>query len=230
MSHSRPLTLLLAAASLIIAASLLAGCGPSVPDVVGMKESDAVSKMKSAGYKVVAVVPGTSDKVKIGQIAVQEPAAKSAVAKGAEVTLTVCVNDTKRVQVPSFKDSKSLPEFAQKLATYGLIPRVLETYGEGPVGATLRQIPAGGTTVPGDQVIIVVSADTPGKDTKKVPDVVGLDRFAAEKKLADSGFAPVMRAARSTEATEGYVYEQTPSAGTRAPKGAGVLILIAVKK
>ncbi len=230
MSHSRPLTLLLAVASLIVAVSLLAGCGPSVPDVVGMKESDAVSKMKSAGYKVVAVVPGTSGDVKIGQIAAQEPAAKSAVAKGAEVTLTVCVNDTKQVKVPSFKDSKSLPEFAQKLAAYGLIPRIVETYGEGPTGATLRQIPDGGTTVPGDQVIIIVSADAPAKGTKKVPDVVGLDRFAAEKKLADAGFAPVMHTVRSTEATEGYVYDQTPPAGKLAPKGAGVLMLIAVKK
>lgn len=92
--------LIFAVGAALLVVGLSAGCteraedspGPSsseeaeavrVPDVVGLKSSDATAQLTGAGFDVV--VDGSGD----GTVSQQDPAPGAAVAKGSTVTITV---------------------------------------------------------------------------------------------------------------------------------------------
>ncbi len=72
-------------------AALLSGCGPKVPDVVGMPADEAVRVLQDAGYKL-----GTTGKVYTadrppGQVFSQIPGANERVREGEMVNLTITI-------------------------------------------------------------------------------------------------------------------------------------------
>ena len=94
-----------------------------------------------------------------------------------------------------------------------------------PAGAVISQNPPAGTAVaPGASVALVVSS---GSSSVAVPNVVGLSQGAAATVLQNSGLivgAVTFQASASVPA--GNVISQTPAAGTQAPKGAAVNLVI----
>ena len=90
----------------------------------------------------------------------------------------------------------------------------------------IRQDPAPGTELTeGSVVTIVVSV---GAEVVAVPDVLGQDIFTATQELAAAGFNVQQEQAEDPTGvfSEGQVWQQTPPAGTEAPRGSSVLIRV----
>ena len=64
--------------AVLVAALLLGGCGgPKVPDVVGMRQDEAVRALQDDGYLLGDVSAVATNSVGVGLIAAQDPAAGS---------------------------------------------------------------------------------------------------------------------------------------------------------
>ena len=95
-----------AVAAVLLAALILTtsvtGCGRAkVPDVVGMRQADAVRTLQDAGYLLGNVSLVATDGVEPGMIAAQVPAAGERAKEGTKVDLAVSFTDGKRVLVPN---------------------------------------------------------------------------------------------------------------------------------
>jgi eukaryotic-like serine/threonine-protein kinase len=86
------------------------------------------------------------------------------------------------------------------------------------------QNPLAGTRIPeGETVRILVST---GKAMIEVPNVVGESYTSAVEILAGAGFRVERRERFSPNVQEGDVIRQNPDAGTRAPKGSSVVVVV----
>jgi serine/threonine-protein kinase len=109
----------------------------------------------------------------------------------------------------------------------GLTASVAEVPSDQAKGLVVAQHPAGGTQVDkGSSVAFNVSK---GKDkppepaTVPVPNVVGDSRRSAERSIEDAGLHPSIQRVPSSQEKD-TVVSQSPSGGTSAQRGAGVLI------
>ena len=91
-------------------------------------------------------------------------------------------------------------------------------------GTVLLQDPAAGTEV--DEGSAVALTLTSGPGTAEVPDVVGMDRAAAESALSGAGFTPASALQYDLTAPVGEVVEQLPAGGEQAAAGSQVGMLV----
>ena len=90
-----------------------------VPDIQGMEESDAMSKLSQ--YDLVGVV---SDQVYIkgvppGEITAQRPAAQAKVKRGRKIYLTVSSGNQPMIAIPDIADNSSLRQAESRLRAAG---------------------------------------------------------------------------------------------------------------
>lgn len=90
-----------------------------VPDIQGMEEADAMSKLSQ--YDLVGVV---SDQVYIkgvppGEIAAQRPAAQAKVKRGRKIYLTVSSGNQPMIAIPDIADNSSLRQAESRLRAAG---------------------------------------------------------------------------------------------------------------
>jgi serine/threonine-protein kinase len=201
-----------------------AGAPPvSVPAVVGTALDDARDVLSGAGLAVdVRLQP--SDTEPAGQVLAQEPAAGTAVPRGTTVTLTVSSGKPK-VAVPDVA-GKDATEAANILGQQGFRVRTQrepsDTVAEGTVIRT--DPPAGSDADKGSTVTIVVSS---GPADVEVPSVVGMTQADATAALEAAGFQVVVQNQTVVDAADvGRVIDQSPNAGTRAPRGSTVTITV----
>lgn len=129
----RPLRLLLinlaAMAAVVVAAVLITfrwmdsytehGKAVAVPDIQGMEEADAMSKL--AQHDLVGVV---SDHIYVkgvppGEITAQRPAAHAKVKRGRKVYLTVSSGNQPMIAIPDIADNSSLRQAESRLRAAG---------------------------------------------------------------------------------------------------------------
>lgn len=128
-----------------------------VPNVVGMKQGDATSTLKSQGFQVVTV-DNPSATVEKGIVMSQSPEAGTAQADGATVTIVVS-SGVRMVTVPNLIGT-DLSGAQQLLDAQGLVlSGTSETYSDTyAAGSILSQDPTAGTSVKaGSGVSIVIS-------------------------------------------------------------------------
>ena len=94
-----------------------------------------------------------------------------------------------------------------------------------PAGSVISQSPVGGTQVnTGSAVSLVVSS---GVLLVAVPDVVGLTQADATSAIGDAGLSVgAITNATSTTVPAGSVISQSPAAGTQAPVGTAVALVV----
>ena len=210
-----------------------------VPDVTGLKEAEAKSKLSAAGFKskVERVFAGAPK----GEVVEQEPRGGERAAKGTNVQLKV----SKGRNLNTVPDviGKSESEAVRILRAREFTPRIFDVPSEEPKGVVVSQTPLAGEKAPPDsRVRINVSAGVPtGATTERtettpptqpapsanvtVPNVVGLAQTPALRQLRTAELRGVVAYQTSTQ-PRGRVISMQPTAGTQARRNSQVRITV----
>ena len=151
-----------------VTATVSLGLRIDVPDVTGLPEQDAVSKIRKQQL-LAKTVSESSRSVKAGRVISTVPPAGSEAECKSTVTLTVS-KGANEISVPDLVGDQQEVAEAQ-LTKLKLIPNVDTRDADEPEGQVIDQEPpAGSSAVHGDTVTIVVSN---GAGSAVIPDVVG---------------------------------------------------------
>ena len=208
---------------------LIASSGPTigvVPNVLGQSEAAATGGITGASLVVGSITRINHPTVPEGAVIFQNPGPGSTVPVGSAVSLTISLGPT-MVTVPnvvgdtrSVATSKVVGANLGYVLTYAPDPVV-------PVHTIISQNPGGGTSVPlGSSVNLVASS---GATAAVVPNVVGQQRTAAESAITGAGLilGAVTQASHAT-VPAGAVISQTPAAGSNAPPGSAVSLVVSM--
>ncbi len=210
-------------AGLVIGALLLSGGDKvTVPQVVGVDEASAVTRLRADGFDTDITTKNDPNAPK-GQVIGQIPSGNSEADKGSTVTLTVS-DGPGTATVPRVVGDGRLVA-TKKLRDAGFLVREEEDFsadvGENRV---ISVEPGQGEALEkGSTVTIVVSS---GAERVDVPSVLRQSREDAQATLEDAGFEVSVREMESEEDV-GTVLSQDPKAGTARPKGSRVTITVA---
>lgn len=194
----------------------------SVPEVVGLKEAEAVAALKRVGLDAL-IIPVEDAETPEGEVLAQRPVAGQLLAEGSVVEIEVATAPGV-VVVPNVVGA-SLEEARGVLEDAKLIVRILEAASDTvPAGSVIAQSPSAGVELkPGSTVEITVST---GQEQGAVPNLVGMDLTNAENTLiaADMTLGPVSE--EPNDAPQGQVVAQSPAAGAAAPAGTAVSVVV----
>lgn len=141
----------------------------SVPDVVGKKDADAQSAIKSAGLKVSKVTYEYDDDVAKGKVISQSESAGKKVSPGTGVEIVVSngKKPEEKVAVPNL-GGKTYQQAKALLESYGLVAvNGGEEESEEDIGKVSRWSPAGSKVTKGTKVTVWISR---GYDEPEEPD------------------------------------------------------------
>jgi beta-lactam-binding protein with PASTA domain/predicted Ser/Thr protein kinase len=215
------LTLFCSKPSVTLTISIGPGEG-TVPKVNGLERADATKKLEAAEFEV-ASENINSKTVEEGDVVYTEPRQGSVATHGSTVTLFISTGP-KLVKVPVLVE-KQRRLAVQEIRARGLVPEVGEEESNSPVGLVLRQSPSARQELePGSTVQIVVSS---GRETRKMPGVVNLERPEAVEAVRAAGLTPVVEEEETrNEAKIGLVTRQSPHGGTELTPGAEVTLIV----
>jgi len=196
--------------------------GVQVPDVIGMKQSDAQALLTSKGFKMnvsKAVKDATKPK---DTVISQDPKAGSNLQKGGTVNVEISQGPD-LVGVPNVVGMTPDAATAALQAAGLTLGDTLHTNSATiPKNKVAVQNPAAGAQVSKGTAVTITISD--GPEMGLVPDVTTLTADAAASKLSQAGFKAGVQYVTSSTGTEGTVQSQSPAAGSSAPKGSTVTI------
>ena len=204
-----------------------------MPNVVGAKTAAAVARLRTAGLR--AQITSVPAKAAAGVVVAQNPTAGTSVAKGSTVSLNVSKG---QATVP---DVVGQPASTAKTAlrAAGLVPEEFKVPGAEPKGTVTALKPLPNQRVPrGSKVRINVSTGAQGgggattgattsatAQTVRVPNVVGLQQAAAQRRLHSAGLLAGVTYV-SSQQPSGQVVAERPAAGTQVRKGSKVQLSV----
>jgi serine/threonine-protein kinase len=219
------LALLLLAAGAAGAYLLLVPEKKAVPDVVGLRGDTAAQKLQNAGFEVdiQSVESATAPR---NDVIAQNPSAGEDAKVGSIVTIRVSAGPGEAPIPDVAGDPRRTAE--KRLRDAGFRVTVREQFSD-EVGKNrvIETSPPARTLYERDRAVqIVVSR---GPEQIEVPDVVGLQRLAAETAIEERQLRAVEREEESDTAAPGEVLRQDPAAGTQVDKGSAVTLVIAIE-
>ncbi len=196
----------------------------AVPSVVGVREAQAASRLRSEGFRVRST-GGYSDRYAPGAVMAQRPAGGASAKKGVRVHLVVSRGLLHPAVVGVVGETSS--NAAAALRAQSFVPRMFSQHSSSvPAGQVIRQRPAAGTSLlRGATVRYWVSSGPP---KVPVPDVVGASEGSATDTLKAAGFSVAVNTTLGLGTFPGDVVKQKPTAGSRALKGGQVTIWVAI--
>jgi eukaryotic-like serine/threonine-protein kinase len=201
----------------------------AVPDVVGRTVDEAEQVL--AGLDLLSEVTVEESDRSPGTVIRTDPAAGRALAPGSVVTLVEAVRAA--VAVPDVV-AEPVAAAQQRIATAGLLSRVVTEGSAGEPGTVVRTEPAAGNLVaPGSEVVLVVAEPT----TVQVPEVTQLTLAQARREIEGRGLVvaaegPIVNAERGLcQEGDGFtgpciVEEQQPGPGAPVPEGSTVRLVV----
>lgn len=194
----------------------------TVPDVVGQPVAVARATLEAAGLRVrVRRVP--NDLQPEGTVVRQDPEAGVSASRGEVVTLVVSAG-AGLVTVPDVVDEPFDDARATLEAAGFEVERRDEPSERVEPGRVIRtQPPAGRRLERGSVVVVFVSS---GAELVTVPDVSGADQVAATQTLNRAGFVVEKVTEPSDAVAAGLVIRTEPAAGTPAPRGSTVRLVV----
>ena len=201
----------------------------SVPDLVGLDEGQARSRLRAQG--LLASVVRVESQEPEGQVVAQLPRPGTQARRGSRVRINVSEGPppTTAPAMVSVPDLVGLDEgeARRQLRARGLLASVVRVESKEPEGQVVAQLPRLGTQVRrGSRVRINVSQGPPATTAAaevEVPDVVGLDESDARAELRARGLLASVVRVQSQE-PEGQVVAQAPRPGERVARGSRVRI------
>ncbi len=196
-----------------------------VPAVVGMRRAEAELVLQQRGLRLVVVEKRPNGVFPKGAVARQAPVRGERIPKGSIVAVVLSAGEDK-VAVPAVV-GKTLAEATTALAAAGLAVGAVEDkpHASVPKGRIVETSPLPGVKVQrATKVKLVVSA---GPETGEVPRVVGRYYRSAKKKIIEAGFVVgKVHWADNEDYDEYQVLRQDPKAGTKAPKGTAIDLVV----
>ena len=191
-----------------------------VPDLDGKTTAEATSALKAEHLVVGTTTEAYDDEVPKGEVISTTPTTGTELKRDATVSLVIS-KGPEPITVPSVT-GKTADTATSTIEDAGLkVTKAEEAYSTSvPKGSVISQTPSTGTLLPGETVTITLSK---GPEMIAVPDVDGLSRDAATKKLQDAGFKVSVQTFLGGVLDE--VRASRPSGGTAA-KGSTVTILV----
>ena len=197
----------------------------TVPDVNGLDQQQATTKLESAGFKVNAVTAHSAT-VAQGLVIRTNPAGHTQAAAGSDVQITVSTGQ-RTVVIPTLHN-KSPTAAGNALGALGLTPlQLTEASSTVPTGQVTRTSPPAGTVVAaGSPVTVYVST---GPAQVSVPSVISNTQAQAQAAMSNNGLTPQFTTQNvSDPAQNGLVQSQNPPAGTQVDQGSSVQVVIGV--
>ncbi|QIG46193.1 Stk1 family PASTA domain-containing Ser/Thr kinase [Nocardioides anomalus] len=191
-----------------------------VPNLINMSEDQARAAIADAGLDVGDVDFEDSETVQEGLVIRQDPAVDLYVDPGSTVDITVS-SGLPMVQVP-FVVGAPQGEARSKLRDAKLDPEFTSVESDEPQGQVLSTDPEGGAQVEQGSVVQV----TISKGPVNVPNVVGMNRSDAIKKLVDAGFTYEIRGDPRSTAEKGTVTDQLPEGDKPQPQGTEIVLFV----
>ncbi|MBI5311297.1 MAG: Stk1 family PASTA domain-containing Ser/Thr kinase [Actinobacteria bacterium] len=192
-----------------------------MPDVSGLKQSEATEKLEAQGLKVTVKKEFDPD-VKKGRAIRTTPLAGTTAEKGSEVDLYIS-KGPEQIEVPNVV-GMDIEEATTTLEKDGFEVDTIEEDSSEDEGQVLKQSPAATTKADdGSTVKLTVASGT-----NDVPDVTGLSEADATQELEDAGFKVETSEVDVPDSDDdGNVVGQDPSSGT-ASVGSIVTIEVGV--
>ncbi len=219
------LILALAAAAYVIASNRGAAATVdlgTVPKVVGMSESKAISKIQAAGFAYQIDGREPSVEVVEGDVLRQDTAAGAKLERGRTIGIWISAG-TGQIEVPNVV-GLTQTDAAESLGRAGLeVMTKPEVSPDAKVGSVLRQNPEAGKEVdPGTIVTITVASAT---NTVKVPPLIGMPQENATALLAGMDLVADLLETDSP-LPGGIVDHQDPASGSEVEQGATVKVFV----
>jgi beta-lactam-binding protein with PASTA domain len=201
----------------------------TVPNLVGLTESDAQARLSDAGLTVGATTKVASDKPS-GNVLSTTPAAGTSANAGDPVNLELSSGPAQASSAPVQIVVPSIVGLTQsdaeaKLTDAGLtVGATTKVANDKPSGNVLSTTPAAGTAVKaGDPVSLELSSGPAQASSAPVqivvPSIVGLTQSDAEAKLTDAGLTVGATTKVASDKPSGNVLSTTPAAGTAVKAG-----------
>lgn len=207
-----------------VALTVSAGKGKvAVPNCVGLRLADALSRINDAGLRQGGVTKRSSGTIPADVVMSQNPAAGEMVLPGARVGLVVSAG-VARGLVPDVV-GLSRTAAADRLDGLGYRVNVVRRFSDEATDAVFDQAPgAGSSLVKGNAVTIYVSK---GPQLVRVPDVTGDTETSAINALRGLGFEVGVDDLVVADPGEvGTVQSQDPDGGTLLRRGGLVTIVV----
>jgi len=199
----------------------------TVPDVVGLAQTDAEVAITTVGLVVGIVSTASSDTVPAGDVMSQNPLAGSSAAQGSAVDLVVSTGPAATTVATPDVVGFAQVDAENAIVAAGLVVGTITTANDAtvPAGDVISQSPTAGTVVTlGSAVDLVVSL---GPVTVSTPDVVGLSQTAASSAIVAAGLVVgTVSTASSNTVPAGDVISQNPVAGTAVVEGSAVDLVV----
>jgi eukaryotic-like serine/threonine-protein kinase len=195
----------------------------TVPNVVGMSESEAEALLQSKGLQADPhSVPNDQPE---GTVVAQSPTADALVDQDTVVRINIATGP-QPVGVPDVV-GRSYADALAELQGLGFAVRRQDVRSNEPAETVLSQNPPANSAQPqGSTVTLKVSK---GPSTTAVPDVTDLDQDTATATLRSAGFqVSVQERDTFDPAEDGVVLAQTPRGGKQADIGTTVTIVVGV--
>lgn len=194
-----------------------------VPNLEGMTESAAVSKLQDLNLKA-DVSEKYHDTVEKGTVFEQGAEAGEQVRRDTEVSITVS-NGPEPITIEDFTGSKA-EDATKALGDAGFTVTIKEEQKDDVApGTVISQAPSSGEGFKGEEIVLTVSQSK----LEKVPnDLIGMRLKDAERKLERRGFeVEVQSALPGTEPNErSTVLRTEPGAGTQLARGETVILYV----
>ena len=191
-----------------------------VPDLIGLTEEEARAEIGNAGFAVGDIEFREDDNVRANRVIEQDPNRDTFEDRGTEIDLVIS-SGKPLVEVP-FVVGQPRSAAAAALRDAGLDVTFQERDSDEPAGRVLSTDPRAGDSVPEGTLVTLFYSDGP----EEVPGVVGLQRPEAEQIIRDAGFVPDVVEDPNSRQPRGTVLRQSPQAGSDAPEGSTVTIVV----
>ena len=217
--------LVLIAGAVFLITSVMSGGGMSVPDVVGMKYTEAAAQLQADGFAVTANAVA-KDGVADDTVYEQNPAAKAPTKKGDAITITYSPAKAP-VAVPAIQ-GLTLDQATAQLSAVGL----KMTFGgyvsdmTYAIGQVVRQEPLANQQAPyGSEVKVYISG---GADQIPMPDLKGQTLESVQALLSKPPFEFTITKTEevSADIPKGSVTRTEPVAGTALKSGTPVTVFV----
>ncbi len=200
------------------AVTLVLSQGPDrrmVPDLIGSTEAAATKQLDELGLRIGPVTKEFSSAA-VGTVIRTGPVKGQKLRPGSAVAL-VLSKGVEPIAVPDVRGEKQA-DAEKTLTDAGFVAKSTEVFDDNvDKGVVVNQSPRSGTAAKGSTVTLQVSKGPP---LVTVPDVRGMSRKDAEKKLTDIGLKS--RTIRFPGADT--VRTQSPAPGSKVPKGSTVTL------
>ena len=207
------------------------GTSVTVPNVVGMTETNAQNALQSVGLSIGLYNSIYSNTVPAAHIISQNPPAGTLVAGGSSVDLTTSLGPVPATMTVPNVVGMTLSDAENYLSSVALLTTgtVTQVYSSTvAAGYVISQNPAAGTTVATHSAVNLTVSLGPAPNVT-VPNVTNMTQAVAQSALTSAGLTVgTVSQAYSNTVAVGYVISQNPSAGATVASGTAVNITISL--